>query len=182
MSRLREKYNKQIIPEMKKEFGLKNDMEVPKVVKVVLNTGIGRVAKDAALVEAIQNDMTTIAGQKATKTKAKKSIAAFKVRTGMNIGIKVTLRGNRMYDFIDRLVSLSIPRTRDFRGIDLKSIDNDGNLTVGIKEHIVFPEINQENTKGIFGFEVTVVTNKKDRKQAEKLFRLLGFPLKKESN
>ncbi len=179
MSRLKEKFNKEIIPEIKKEFGLKNDFEVPRIKKVVLNTGIGRVSKDSALVDAIEKDITMIAGQKAVRAKARKSIAAFKLREGSDNGIKVTLRGDKMYDFIDRLVSLSLPRTRDFRGLDVKNIDSYGNLTIGIKEQIIFPEINQENARGIFGLQVTFVTDKQNREQSEKLFRLLGFPLKK---
>jgi len=179
MNRLKEKYNKVIISELKKEFGFKKDLEVPKIEKVVLNTGIGRITKDSALVDSIEKDMTAISGQKVVRAKARRSIAAFKLREGTDIGIKVTLRGDKMYDFIDRFVSLSLPRTRDFRGLDVKNIDSYGNLTVGIKEQIVFPEINQENAKGIFGLQITFVTDKKNREQSEKLFRLLGFPLKK---
>ncbi len=181
MNRLKEKYKKEITEQLKKEFGFKNDFQVPKIKKVILNSGTGRVAKDTALVDAIEKDITAIAGQKAVKAKAKKSIAAFKLREGMDVGVRVTLRGEKMYDFIDRLVSVSLPRTRDFRGLELKNIDENGNLTIGIREQIVFPEINQENARGIFGLQITVVTSSKDKKQAEKLFRLLGFPLKVES-
>lgn len=181
MSRLKEKYKKEIVKQLKKEFGFKNDFQVPKIKKVVLNSGTGRVAKDSALVDAIEKDITAITGQKAVKAKAKKSIAAFKLREGMDVGVRVTLRGKKMYDFIDRLISVSLPRTRDFRGLDLKNIDNHGNLTMGIPEQIVFPEINQESARGIFGFQVTVVTSGKDKKHSEELFRLLGFPLKVES-
>jgi len=179
MSRLKEKYNKTIIGDLKKDLGLKNDMEVPKVTKVIINTGIGRFLKENSLVDAIEKDITAIAGQKAVRTKAKKSLAAFKIREGMDVGVKVTLRGDKMYDFIDRLISISFPRTRDFKGLDPKNIDTNGNLNLGLKEHIVFPEINPENARGIFGLQITVTTTAKEKDSAEKLFRSMGFPLKK---
>ncbi|MBI3671278.1 50S ribosomal protein L5 [Candidatus Azambacteria bacterium] len=180
MNRLKEKYEKEIVKKLKQEFGLENDFEVPKVQKVIINSGTGRISKDTALVDSIVSDLTAIAGQKAVKAKAKKSIAAFKLREGTDVGVRVTLRGEKMYDFIDRLVSISLPRTRDFRGLDTKNIDEHGNLTIGIKEQIVFPEINKDSARGIFGLQVTVVTTNKNREVAERLYRLLGFPLKKE--
>jgi large subunit ribosomal protein L5 len=179
MSRLKEKYNKEIISSLKKDLGFKNDFQTPRLTKVVINTGIGRFLKESSLVDAIEKDITAIAGQKAVRTKAKKSLAAFKIREGMDVGVKVTLRGGKMYDFIDRLISISFPRTRDFKGLDPKNIDSNGNLNLGIREHIVFPEINPENARGIFGLQITVTTTAKDKESAEKLFRSLGFPLKK---
>lgn len=178
MSRLQEKYKKEIIPALKKEFGFKSELEVPRVLKVVLNTGTGRIAKETAMIDGIEKDMTRIAGQKAVKTKAKKAIASFKTRQGMDIGVKVTLHGKRMYDFIDRLVTVSLPRTRDFRGLDVKNIDSAGNLSIGIKEHLIFPEINKDSAKGMFGLQVIFVTTAKNKESAERLFRLMGFPLK----
>jgi len=136
---LYKKYITEVIPEMKKKFGIKNDMAVPKIQKVVINCGIGRIIKDEKLVENIEKILALITGQKPVKTLARKSISAFKIRKGLPIGLKVTLRGTRMYDFIVRLISVALPRTRDFKGIDEKSFDKSGNLCLGIKEHIVFP-------------------------------------------
>jgi len=163
---------------MKKEFGYTNDAETPRITKVVLNSGVGKFAKDEKMVELIEKGLTLIAGQKAVRTKAKKSIAGFKSRQGMDIGVKATLRGDRMYHFVDRLISVALPRTRDFHGIDLKNIDQNGNLTLGIKEDIVFPETSHEKAGQIFGFQVTVVTNA-GKKEGERLLALFGFPLKK---
>lgn len=179
MNRLREKYTKEVAPELQKEFGYASVAQIPKIHKVILNSGVGKIANDEKAVDAIEKALTAIAGQKAVRAKAKKSIAAFKSREGMDIGVRVTLRGEKMYDFLDRLISIALPRTRDFHGVGTKGIDQAGNLTIGIKEDIVFPEVSHERTGGIFGFQVTVVTNTNDRKSAEKLFRLMGFPLKK---
>lgn len=179
MNRLRQKYVKEVVPAMKKEFGYANTAQVPCMRGVVLNSGVGRVAKDEKAIEVIERGLSLIAGQKVVRTKAKKAIATFKTRVGMPIGVKVTLHGARMYDFIDRLISIALPRTRDFRGVDPKSIDHAGNLTIGIKEDIVFPEASHDKAGNIFGFEVTVITNAKGRrKEAERMLRLLGFPLK----
>lgn len=178
MNRLREKYNKEVVSALTKEFGYANVAEVPKIRKVVLNSGVGRIANDEKAVDAIEKAMTAISGQKAVRAAAKKSIAGFKTREGMHIGVRVTLRGDKMFDFLDRLISVALPRTRDFHGVSVKGIDQAGNLTIGIKEDIVFPEVSHDRSGGIFGFQVTVVTNTNDRKSAEKLFRLLGFPLK----
>lgn len=179
MNRLKEKFIKEVVPAMKKEFGYSNSAQVPKIKGVILNSGVGRAAKDEKIIEAIEQGMTKIAGQKAVRTKAKKSIATFKTREGMPIGVKVSLRGERMYEFLDRLISIAFPRTRDFRGVETKSIDQSGNLTVGIKEDIVFPEASHEKAGQIFGFQVTVVTDAKGRrKESERMFRLLGFPFK----
>ena len=176
-----EKYNKIATPALIKEFGYKNKMAVPVVKKIIINIGVGRMiagGKDEKLLKDIENDLAAICGQKPTQTKAKKSIAAFKLRQGMIAGYKCTLRKNRMYSFLDRLVGVSLPRTRDFRGLDKKSIDR-GTMTIAIKEHIVFPEVVAERTSQIFGFEATIVTSAKTSQETEALFRHLGFPIKK---
>jgi len=178
---LKEKYAKEVIPKMKERFGYNNDLAVPKITKVVVNTGIGKVLKDEKMQEAIAKDLALITGQKPVSTLARGAISGFKIRKGMKVGLKVTLRGKKMYEFLERLIGAAIPRIRDFRGLPEKSIDKEGNLTVGIKEHIVFPEIAHEDVKTIFGLEVTVVTNAKDRKEAIELFKLLGFPIKVQS-
>lgn len=177
--RLLEKYNKEVVPELKKEFGYKNIMSVPKITKVVVNVGTGRLVKEEKIVETIIKDITMITGQKPVRTRAKKAIASFKTRKGLEIGIKATLRGNKMYDFLDRLTNIVLPRTRDFRGVKLSSVDKFGNLTLGIKEHIVFPEVVLESSRTIFSLGVTAVSTAKSKKEAEKLFRLMGFPLVK---
>ena len=182
---LKEKYQKEIIAGMVEKFGYKNSMAAPKITKVVVNTGFGRQAVAATgeeqkkIQESIVNDLSLICGQKPLLTAAKKSIASFKLRQGMIIGAKATLRGLRMYDFLERLIGLALPRTRDFQGIDKNSIDEEGNLTVAVKEHIVFPEISPEKSRVNFGLEITVVTNSDSKEEAENLFRLFGFPLKK---
>jgi len=185
MEKLKEKFEKTVIPKMMEIFGYKSKMAVPRIEKVVINTGFGRLVAGLTKQERekisneIAHDLSLITGQKPLFTKARKSIAGFKIRKGMVIGAKVTLRGKRMYDFLERLIYIALPRTRDFRGIDPDSIDKNGNLTIGIKEHIVFPEVSSENVRRIFGLEITVVTNAETREEAEKLYRLLGFPLKK---
>jgi len=176
--RLLEKYRKEIIPAMQKEFNIGNVMAVPKIEKVVINTGIGRVAKEDKVVERIANDLAVISGQKPIFKKAKKSISGFKVREGMNIGIIVTLRGKRMYDFVDRLISIALPRSKDFQGIDVKNFDGMGNLNLGIKESSIFPEVNYENLKDIFGLQITVMTNAENREKGIQLLKLMGFPIK----
>lgn len=173
-----EKYKKEVISVMKEKFGYQNDLAVPQIIKVVVNAGIGKALKDKKIQETISKDLTLITGQKPIPTLAKGAIAGFKIRKGMTVGLKVTLRGKRMYEFLDRLVGAAIPRIRDFRGILEKSIDKEGNLTVGIKEHIIFPEIAHEEVKFIFGFEITIVTNTKTREETLELFKLLGFPIK----
>lgn len=172
-------YKKQAIPSLRKEFGLNNDLAVPRIGKVVVNIGVGRLIKDEKIIELINRDLALITGQKPVPTKAKKSIASFKTRAGMVIGFKVTLRGKRMNDFLERLINIALPRTRDFRGLDPKSIDGRGNLTVGIKEHIVFPEVSAESSRSIFGFEITVITNAENKDQAIALYKAMGFPFRK---
>lgn len=184
MLRLKQKYQKEIMPAMRKKFSYKNIMAIPKIKKVVLNIGFGKmiygktVNERNKIYEFILNELGSIAGQRPVLTKAKKSIASFKIRKGVPIGAKITLRGPKMYDFLDRLIHIVLPRTRDFRGIPDSSIDKHGNLTIGIKEHIAFPEILPEKAKNVLGFEVTVITSAKDKEQANELFKLIGFPLK----
>jgi len=177
-SRLLEKYNKEIAPLMKEKFGFKNIMAVPMIEKVVLNVGMSRAIKDENLKERIENDITKIAGQKPKNTKAKKSISGFKVREGMDVGLTVTLRKKRMYDFVDRLVSVALPRTRDFKGIELKNFDSRGNLNIGIKEQNIFPEIEFESSKDLFSLQITITTTAKNKEQGVELLKLFGFPLK----
>lgn len=178
---LQEKYQKEVIPAMKKKFGYKNDLAVPRIKGTIVNVGIGSSAlKDEKTQEIISKDLTLITGQKPVPTLAKKAIAGFKTRKGMVVGLKITLRGKRMFEFLSRLINVALPRTRDFRGLSPKSVDQGGNLTIGIKEHIIFPETSGEDIKRIFGLEVTVVSSAKKRKEALELFKLLGFPIKKE--
>ena len=177
---LQEKYKKIVVPEMKKKFGYKNEMAIPRIVKTVVNSGVGSI-KDEKQVEIIEKQLSLITGQKPAKRLAKKSIASFKLRQGALVGYSVTLRGQKMYDFLDRFLSTAIPRIGDFRGLDLKAVDSAGNFSIGVKEHTIFPEISEEDIKMIFGFEVTMVTSAKNREEALELFRLLGFPFKKES-
>ena len=182
--RLKEKYTKEVIPAMMEQFGYKNPMAVPKIEKVVINTGLGRLiagktsGEQKKIQEAILDDLALICGQRPVLTKAKKSISGFKIREGMLIGAKNTLRKGKMYDFLERIIHIGFPRSRDFRGINPKSFDLKGNLTIAVKEHIIFPEILPEKTKIIFGFEITVVTTTKDREKGIGLLRLMGFPIK----
>jgi large subunit ribosomal protein L5 len=184
MKRLKEKYKEEIISKMKEKFGYKNNLSVPKPEMVVVNVGFGKILQSVEpsqrekLIQDIFSDLASICGQKLILTRSKKSIATFKIRKGSPVGGKVTLRGGKMYDFLDRLINLALPRTRDFQGLKESSIDGRGNLTIGIKEHIVFPEIQPEQTKKIFGFEITIVTNAKKREEALELFKLMGFPFK----
>ena len=185
MLRLQEKYRKQIIPQMIERFGYKNQMQVPKIEKVVLNIGFGKMVsgkgsgENKKIQAFIIQELLTIAGQRPVLTYAKKSVAGFKIRKGVAIGAKITLRGQKMYDFLGRLIHIALPRSRDFQGINQKSIDKSSNLTIGIKEHISFPEILPEKAKQILGFEITIVTTAENREQGIELFRLLGFPIKK---
>lgn len=182
--RLKEKYQKEIVPQLMKELNLKSPMAVPRVNKVVLNTGFGRQVvgktgeEQKKIQDAIVNDLTIIAGQKAVLTRAKKAIASFKTRKGMPIGACCTLRGQKMYDFLERLIQVALPRSRDFQGIESKAVDEQGNLTLAIKEHIAFPEISPEKTKMLFSFEITVVTTAGNREKGLKLLKSLGLPIK----
>jgi len=180
MLSLEQKYIQEAVPKMKEKFGYKNDLSVPKITKTVVNIGIGNILKDEKARELIIKDLEIITGQKPLPTQAKRAVSGFKIREDMVIGLKTTLRGKRMFDFLFRLINIAIPRTRDFRGLDSKSIDGGGNLTIGIKEHIIFPEVPQEDIRRIFGLEVTIVTSAKTKKEGLELFRLLGFPIKKD--
>jgi large subunit ribosomal protein L5 len=179
MNNLQTQYQKEIVPALKEKFSLKNLMTVPRLKKVVINAGFGRYNKDKEYIENVEKALAAISGQKPVLTKAKKSISGFKLREGMIVGAMVTLRKKRMYDFVEKLVHVTFPRVRDFRGINKNSVDQSGNLTVGIKEHTAFSEIGSEDTDNIFGLEVTLVTNCKNREEGFELFKQLGFPFKK---
>jgi large subunit ribosomal protein L5 len=177
--RLREKYKKGVIPELMKEFSYKNIMEVPKVDKVVLNVGLGEAIQNIKLLDAAQKELSLITGQKAVTTKAKKSIAGFKLRQGMPIGCKVTVRGNQMYEFLDRLISVALPRIRDFKGVSGKAFDGKGNYTLGIKEQFIFPEIDYDKVEMVHGMDVAICTTAKTDAEAKSLLRHLGMPFRK---
>ncbi len=177
--KLQELYKKQIISAMKKKFGYKNVLSIPKLNKLVVNVGVGRFSKDKPYIDNVVSSLSRITGQKPVLSKAKKSISAFKVRQGNIIGVMVTLRGKRMYDFVEKLVNITLPRIRDFRGIDEKVVDNQGNLTIGLREHLAFPEIRADEVEKIHGLEVCISNTAKTREEGLELFRLLGFPFKK---
>ncbi len=174
----KEKDKKDIIPILQKALGIKNVSALPRIEKIVINIGLGRTLSDEKFLEIALRDLALITGQKLKTTLAKKSIANFKTREGMVIGAMTTLRGSKMRDFISRLINVALPRTRDFRGLDIKSLDKNGNLTIGVKEHIVFPEIKSEEVRNIFGFEITIVVKSKNKEEAEALYRAWGFPIK----
>jgi large subunit ribosomal protein L5 len=176
--RLKEKYKKDIIPAMMKEFSYKNIMQAPKVQKVVLNVGLGEAITNIKLLDAAQKELAMITGQKAVVTKAKKSIATFKLRQGMPIGCKVTLRGNTMYEFLDRLISTALPRIRDFRGVSGKSFDGRGNYALGLKEQFIFPEIDYDKVEMVHGMDVIICTSAKTDKESKALLRYLGVPFR----
>ena len=179
MARLREFYLNEIVPGMTKKFGYKNMMEVPKLDKIVINMGVGEAKENAKLLEAAAKDMEIITGQKPVITKAKKSIANFKLREGMSIGCKVTLRGERMYDFADRLINLALPRVRDFRGINPNAFDGRGNYALGIKEQLIFPEIDYDKIDKVRGMDVVFVTTAKTDEEARELLTGFGMPFRK---
>lgn len=176
--RMKEKYRKEIVPAMMKEFAYKNIMQVPKIQKVVLNVGLGEAIQNIKLLEAAQKELTAISGQKAVITKAKKSIATFKLRQGMPIGCKVTLRGNTMYEFIDRLVSVALPSIRDFRGISGKSFDGRGNYALGIREQFIFPEIDYDKVEMVHGLDIIMCTSAETDKESKALLRMFGIPFR----
>jgi large subunit ribosomal protein L5 len=176
MSRLKEQYNTDVVDGMMKKFGYKNKMAVPKIEKVVVNMGLGEAKENAKVIEHATNDMSIITGQKPVVTKAKKSISAFKLRAGMPVGCKVTLRGAKMYSFIDRLINVSIPRVRDFRGVSPDSFDGRGNYTLGIKEQLIFPEISFDKIDKLRGMEVVFVTTANTDEEARELLSLFGMP------
>jgi large subunit ribosomal protein L5 len=179
MAALKDHYTNNSVPELMNEFGYKNVMQVPKIEKVTLNMGLGEAVQNPKIVESAANEMTQIAGQKAVVTKARKSIAGFKLREGMPIGCCVTLRGDRMYEFLNKLIHVAIPRVRDFRGIKSKGFDGRGNFSFGIKEHIIFPEIDYDKIDKIKGFNVTITTTAKTNKEGHFLLKSLGMPFNK---
>jgi len=176
--RLKERYRKEIIPAMMKEFSYKNVMQVPKIKKIVLNIGLGEAIQNIKLLDAAQKELSLITGQKAVITKAKKSIASFKLKQNMPIGCKVTLRGERMYEFLDRLISLALPRIRDFKGVSGKSFDGRGNYSIGFKEQFIFPEIDYDKVEMVHGLDVTICTSAKTDEEARVLLRYFGMPFK----
>ncbi len=180
--RLKDKYQKEIVPALKEKFAYKSVMQVPKVVKVTINKGIGAAVSDKKLVDIGVEELTTITGQRAVATIAKKSVSNFKLREGMPIGAKVTLRGNRMYEFIDRLITVALPRVRDFRGISDKGFDGRGNYTLGVKEQIIFPEISIDKINRISGMDITFVTDAPTDEESYELLKALGLPFANKKN
>ena len=178
MTRLYDQYNTNIINDLKSKLELKNIFQVPKIKKIVLNMGIGEGKDDSKLVDKAVEDLTLITGQKAVKTKAKKAISGFKIRAGMPLGVKVTLRNKMMYEFLDRLVNIAIPRIRDFRGLNMKSFDGNGNFSMGIKEHVIFPEINFDKVEKIRGMDITICTSAKNNDEAVELLKSFNMPFK----
>ena len=175
---LKARYTSTVVPDLKEKLGLSSIMSVPKVTKVTLNMGVGEAMNDKKLLEKAVEDLTLIAGQKPLVTKARKSVANFKLRDGMAIGCKVTLRGDRMYEFLQRLIGIAIPRERDFRGLEVKSFDGRGNFTMGVKEHIIFPEIDYDKVDKIRGMDISITTSAQDDASGEALLRAMKFPFK----
>jgi len=175
---IKEKYLKEIVPVLQKELGYSNSMQVPKVQKITLNMGVGKAVGDKKAIEKAQNDLEKIAGQKPIITKAKKSVASYKIREGYPIGCKVTLRKTRMYEFLDRLINIALPRVRDFRGLDKKSFDGTGNYSIGVKEQIIFPEIDFDNIDTIRGLDITITTSANSDAEALALLQAFNFPIK----
>lgn len=180
MMSLKEKYKIEIMPQLAKKLGKKNVFEVPTVSCISVSVGMPAAAKDQKTFEAVENALARITGQKAVRTKAKKSISGFKIRQGLEVGLRVTLRGKRMWDFLDKLINVTLPRVRDFRGISLKSFDQQGNISVGFRECLPFPEMRSDEVEKVHGLEVSVITSTNDRAESQTLLRALGFPLKKD--
>jgi large subunit ribosomal protein L5 len=178
MARLKERYQKEVAPAIAKEFGIENPMAVPRLTKIVLNMGMGEAVANAKILDTAVDELRAIAGQKPVITKAKKSIASFKLRQGMPIGVMVTLRGEHMYEFFDRLVSVALPRVRDFRGVSPKAFDGRGNYTVGIREQLIFPEIDFNKVDKMRGLNISIVTSARDDDQARALLKALGMPFR----
>ncbi len=178
MVRLKEQYEKEVIPVLLKEFGFKNKMEVPRLTKIVVNTGVGEAIQNAKILDGAMEALAAITGQKPKLNRARLSVAAFKLRQGMAVGAKVTLRGDRMYEFYDRLVNVALPRLRDFRGVSTKSFDGHGDYTLGVKEHIIFPEIDYDKADKMYGMDITIVTSAKNDEQGFKLLKALKMPFK----
>ena len=179
VSRVKAYYDKEVVPALMKKFGYKSVMQVPKIEKIVINTGLGDIKDNQKSMQIIENELKQITGQKPIYRKATKSVANFKVREGMNIGLKVTLRGKRMYDFYDKLVSIALPRVRDFRGVSDKAFDGRGNYALGLKEQLIFPEITYDQVEKIRGMDVCIVTTAQTDEEARELLRALGMPFKK---
>ena len=178
MSRLQDQYKNIIKEDLKTKLGLKNSFEVPKIKKITVNMGVGEGKDDSKLIDRALEDLTLIAGQKAVKTKSKKAISGFKIREGMPLGVKVTLRNKIMYEFLDRLVNIAIPRIRDFRGLNVSSFDGNGNYSLGIKEHVIFPEINFDKVEKIRGMDITICTSAKNNNEALELLKSFNMPFK----
>ncbi len=178
MARLKELYDKEIIPRLMKDFGFRNVMEVPKLEKIVINMGLGEAIQNVKILDSAAVELAAIAGQKAVITKAKKSIASFKLRQGMPIGCMVTLRRERMYEFLDRLVNVSLPRVRDFKGVSGKAFDGKGNYSLGVKEQLIFPEINYDKVEKIKGMNITIVTSARNDEEGKALLKLMGMPFR----
>lgn len=178
-SRLKEKYKNEVIPALMEKFQYKNVMEAPKLEKVVINMGIGEAKDNPKALENAVNELSLITGQKPIVTKAKKSVANFKIRQGMNVGVKVTLRGEKMYDFLDKLMNISLPRVRDFRGINASSFDGRGNYALGLKEQLIFPEIEYDKVESIRGMDIVIVTTAETDEEAKVFLELMGMPFKK---
>ena len=180
MNRLQEKYVNEVVPALMQKFTYANQMEVPKLEKIVVNMGVGAAIQEAKALDAAVNDLSTITGQKPVVTKARKSIANFKLREGMSIGCKVTLRGTRMYEFFDRLVSIALPRVRDFRGVSASSFDGRGNYTLGVKEQLIFPEIEYDKVERAQGMDIVIVTTAKTDEESKEFLRLMGMPFREQ--
>jgi len=178
MTRLKKKYIKEVIPEMQKRFGYKNEMAVPKILKVVFNIGTSRAIKEPKALEMMKENLSAITGQKPVATRAKNAISGFSIREGMVVGLKTTLRGPRMYEVLDKLINIALPRVRDFRGLKNRSLDQKGNFTIGISECTVFPEIDPNKVSLIHGLELCIVTSAETRKEGLALLKLLGFPFR----
>ncbi len=179
MANLKQRFNEELVPVLKDKLGLSNVMAVPRLSKVVINMGVGEAANDKKHLQSALENLTVIAGQKPVTTTARKSVASFKIREGWPLGCKVTLRGEKMYDFIERLINIAIPRERDFRGLNSKSFDGQGNYSFGIKEQIIFPEINYDNIDNIRGMDICINTTAKNKDEAKALLEVLDFPFKK---
>lgn len=180
MEKLIEKFNKEISPKLKKELNLSNENEIPKITKIIVAAGIGDYKEDEAAIKKIALELAKITGQKAKINRARKAVSAFKLRIGQIVGLSVTLRRERMYDFLDRLISVALPRVRDFKGLKYSSLDGHGNYSIGIKEYMIFPEVKYEEAGKPFGIEVNIITNTSDDKKAKALLSSLGFPFEKE--
>jgi len=179
MATLKEEYEKDLRPRLQEKFNLNNVMDIPRVEKVVLNMGLGEAVQNPKIVDKAVDELTVIAGQRAVVTRAKKSIATFKLREGMPIGARVTLRQDRMYDFLSKLVNIALPRVRDFRGVSAKGFDGNGNFSMGVSEHLIFPEIDYDNVDKVRGLNITIVTSAKNDQQGLELLSLMGMPFKK---